>query len=121
MKKLIALALLALPCTSFADHLDVIEMRLKPGCSLTSYLAVVKDFNEWGKSHGYKAEILVPLQRSNLETMFWVGRSANAESFGKAWDVWRDAQANPDSVEARLNTRLDACSTSLNRAGMDTY
>jgi hypothetical protein len=121
MKRLIAMALLALPCTSFADHLDVIEMKLKPDCTLASYLSVIKDFNAWGKAHGYKAEILVPLQRANLETMFWVGRSASTEIFGKAWDAWRDAQANPDSVEAKLNARLDACSTSLNRAGMDTY
>jgi hypothetical protein len=82
---------------------------------------VVKDFNEWGKAHGYKAEVLVPLQRANLETLFLVGRSANSEVFGKAWDAWRDAQANADSVPAKLNARLDACSTSLNRSGMDTY
>lgn len=121
MKKLIAIALLALPCASLADHLDVIETKLNQGCSLASYLAVVKDFNEWGKAHGYKAEILVPLQRANLETIFWVGRSASAEAFGKAWDAWRDAQSNADSVPAKLNARLDACSTSLNRSGMDTY
>jgi hypothetical protein len=121
MKRLIAIALLAVPCASFADHLDVIEMKLNQGCSLASYLAVVKDFNEWGQGYGYKAEILVPLQRSNLETIFWVGRSASTESFGKAWDAWRDAQANPDSVAAKLNARLDACSTSQNRSGMDTY
>ena len=121
MKKLIAFALLALPCASLADHLDVIETKLNQGCSLASYLAVVKDFNEWGKAHGYKAEILVPLQRANLESFFWVGRSASSEAFGKAWDAWRDAQANADSVPAKLNARLDACSTSLNRSGMDTY
>jgi hypothetical protein len=121
MKRFIAIALLAVPCASLADHLDVIETKLKEGCSLASYLAVVRDFNEWGKGYGYKAEILVPLQRSNLETIFWVGRSASAESFGKAWDAWRDAQASTDSVAAKLNARLDACSTSLNRSGMDTY
>jgi len=121
MKKLIAIALLAVPSASFADHLDVIETKLNQGCSLASYLAVVQDFNEWGKGYGYKAEILVPLQRANLETFFWVGRSASTESFGKAWDAWRDAQANPDSVAAKLNARLDACGTSLNRSGMDTY
>ena len=53
MKKFIGIALLAMPCASFADHLDVIEMKLNQGCSLASYLAVVNDFNEWGKGHGY--------------------------------------------------------------------
>jgi len=63
----------------------------------------------------------MPLQRANLETMHWVGRSTNAESFGKAWDVWRDALANADSVPAKLNARFAACSTNISRLGFDTY
>jgi hypothetical protein len=41
----------------------------KDGCSLATYRQVVTDFNEWGRGYGYKAEILVPSQRANLETM----------------------------------------------------
>jgi hypothetical protein len=121
MKKFIAIALLGLPLASFADHLDVIEVKLKEGCSFATYLQIAKDTNEWGKAYGYKAEVLMPLQRASLETLFWVGRSASAESYGKAWDAWRDAQANADSVPAKLWARFAACSTNLNRAGFDTY
>lgn len=52
---------------------------------------------------------------------FWVGRSANAADFGKAWDTWRDAQANADSVPAKLNPRFDACSTNVSRSGYESY
>jgi hypothetical protein len=121
MKRLLAAMLLILPVTSMADHLDVIETKLKDGCTFSSYLAIVKDFNEWGKGYGYKAEVLMPIQRANLESFFWVGRSANAGVFGKAWDAWRDAQANPDSVPAKLEARLEACSTSVSRSGYDAY
>ena len=93
MRRLLAAMLLTLPMPSMADHLDVIECKLKEGCSFSSYLGIVRDFNEWGKGYGYKAEILMPLQRSNLEAVYWVGRSTNAEIFGKAWDAWRNALA----------------------------
>jgi len=53
--------------------------------------------------------------------MFWVGRSANAAAFGKAWDTWRDALAKADSVPAKLNARLAACSTNVSRSGFDSY
>ena len=121
MKRLVAAVLLFLPVVSMADHLDVIEVKLKDGCSFSKYLAIAKDFNEWGKGHGYKAEVLMPVQRTNLESMFWVGRSANAETFGKAWDSWRDAQAKADSVPAKLAARFSACSTNVSRSGYDTY
>ena len=66
MKRLLAAMLLFLPAVSMADHLDVIEFKLKDGCSFSKYLGIVKDFNEWGKGHGYKAEILMPVQRATF-------------------------------------------------------
>lgn len=121
MKKLLSILLLALPVTSVADHLDVIEFRLHESCDLASYLAIVKDFNEWGKEYGYQATVLVPLQRATLDTMFWIGRSANAEAFGKAWDSWRDAQTDPDSTPAKIWARFAKCETNLNRSDFYTY
>ena len=121
MKRLLAAMLLTLPLPSMADHLDVIEFKLKDSCTFSSYLGIVKDFNEWSKGYGYKTEILMPLQSENLETVYWVGRSANAESFGKAWDAWRDALPNADSVPAKLWARFEACGTNLNRSAFDTY
>jgi hypothetical protein len=121
MKKMLAALLLTLPIMASADSLDVIEFKLKEGCDFSTYMAIVKDFNAWGKAHGYQAEILMPLHRANLETMYWVGRAASAEAFGHGWDTWRDAQSDPNSVPAKLWARLAACSLNLNRAAYDTY
>jgi len=121
MKKLLAVLLLACPATAMADYLDVIEFKLDESCTLSAYLEIVNDFNAWGKEYGYKAEVWSPLMRDNLQTIFWVGRSKDAETFGNAWDSWRDAQANPDSVPARLWARMSKCETNLHRAGFDTY
>jgi hypothetical protein len=121
MKRILALALLVLPVTSMADYLDVIKVKLNDGCSFASYIEILKDFNQWGKANGYQAEVLMPVQQADLTYIFWVGRSANAASFGKAWDTWRDAQANAESVPAKLGARFGACSTNVSRSGFDTY
>jgi hypothetical protein len=49
MKGLLAALLLTMSMPATADHYDVIEFKLKDGCSLATYLQVVKDVNEWGK------------------------------------------------------------------------
>lgn len=121
MRKLIALLLFASPMSALADHYDVIEFKLKEGCSFESYLAIVRDFNVWGKGYGYQAEVAVKLQHNDPSTMIWLGRSANAATFGKAWDTWRNAQANADSVPARLNARFDSCGTTVGRRSYDVY
>ena len=48
----------------------------------------------------------------------------NTTNFGggeRAWDTWRSAMANPNSVEAKLQARFNACSTQISRASFDTY
>jgi hypothetical protein len=119
MKTLIAALLLAFPATTMADYLDVIEFKLS--CDLGEYMAIVEDFNAWGKDYGYRAEVWMPLMRDNLETVFWVGRAKDAETFGNAWDTWRDAQSDPGSVPSRLWARMSKCEINLNRSGFDTY
>jgi hypothetical protein len=86
MKKVILIALVCLPVVTLADHME-----------------------QWGVNYGYVAELAVPLQSNDLVSIFWVGRSANAEAFGKAWDAWRDAQADPTSAAAKLQARFNAC------------
>ena len=115
-------AVLLFSFSANADHLDVIPTKLQADCSLPEYLQIVNDFNEWAKSHGYRAEIAVPLHSHDVATLIWVGRSANAETFGKAWDTWRDAQADPGSTPAKLQARLNACSEPIEqRRSFDTY
>lgn len=121
MKKLIAVALLSLPLSAAADHLDVIAFKLNEGCSFATLMEIVADFNQWGKRYGYQAEVAMPLQNEDLETMYWLGRSADAATFGKAWDTWRDALADSSSEPAKLATRFGDCSTNLRRYGYDVY
>lgn len=122
MRMCLAMLLLAVPMIAAADHLDVIEFTLDEGCSFDKYMEIVNDFNtQWGSQNGYKAEILTPIQSHNLESMFWVGRSANAAAFGKAWDTWRDAQADPSSVPSKLWARFQGCSTNIGRRGYDIH
>jgi hypothetical protein len=45
MRKIIAIALLALPMSAFADHLDVIDFKLKEGCDFAKFLQIANDFN----------------------------------------------------------------------------
>ncbi len=122
MKKLLWIALMSLPLPALADYMDVIQFELNEGCSFNEYMEIVNDFNEqWGKQHDYQSEIAVPLQSDNLVGMYWVGRTKDAATFGKAWDAWRDEQKDPNSLASRLWARFQACETNLSRRGYDTY
>lgn len=122
MKKLLLIAAMLLPASAMASTLDVITSKLKPGCTFPTYMAITKDFNDnWGKAHGYNATLMLPVHSPDSSMIVWVGTTASAEAFGKAWDVWRNAQSNPNSPEAKLQARFDACSTQISRASYDTY
>ena len=121
MKKIIIAAILLLPLQVSAEHMDVIQFKLKDGCSFEQYMAIVAEFNEWGKAYGYQTKIAYPLQNDDLVHMYWLGTSANAAAFGKAWDAWRDAQADADSVPAKLQARFGDCEINVSRTGYDVY
>jgi hypothetical protein len=122
MRKFLFVILTILPIAAFADHIDVIEVKLNEGCSMATYVAIKDDFNkQWGAKYGYQSEVLMPIQSSNLISLYWVGRSDNAAAFGKAWDQWRDELADPDSVASKLWARFLDCSTNVGRRGYDVY
>ena len=122
MKKMVALILLVMPMVARADYIDVIETKLNEGCSFKTELQIAKDFNEtWGVKYGYKAELLMPIQSPTLTSIFWVGRTKDAATFGKAWDAWRDQVSDPNSVAAKLLVRFQACGINLARRGYDAY
>ena len=122
MRMTLCAAMLLLPLTSFADHLDVIQVELKDGCSMTQYVEIKNDFNEkWGKKYGYKAELIVPIQSDDLKTIYWVGRSASAAAYGKAWDTWRDELVDPNTVAGKLAARFSECNINVSRRGYDVY
>ena len=122
MKIALIAALLLLPFSATAGHMDVLQVKLKDGCTVAKYVSIKNDFNEqWGKNNGYIAEIAAPLQNDDLVSIFWLGRSADAATFGKAWDTWRDALANPKSVESKLNARFQKCSDNESRSSFDLF
>ena len=115
-------ALTAVTSMAVAAHDDVILFKLHKKCTIADYVKIKDDFNAtWGKDNGYIASISVPIQAADLTQIFWVGRSANAAAFGKAWDTWRDALENPKSVAAKLQARFDQCGTNVDRRGFDVY
>ena len=122
MKKTLAMVLLALPMAATADHLDVIEVKLNADCSVDTYLQIAKEFNsDWAPKHDYRAEVLVPIQSHNLESLFWVGRSKTTDGFGKAWDAWKSDLKDPNSVAAKLWARFGKCGKNVSRRGYDAY
>ena len=122
MKTILSIILLSLPMVAFADYLDVIEFKLNDGCKLETQLRTMRDFNaQWGVRNGYRAEILTPLQGRDLASLFWVGRTKDAATFGKAWDTWSNELKDPNTVAGKLVARFAACGTNLSRRGYYDY
>ncbi len=122
MKKLLLAMLLISPISVLADHIDVIEVTLNEGCTVSKYVAIKDDFNEqWGAKNGYHSEVLVPIQSNNLISLYWIGRTENAAGFGNAWDQWRNDLTDPDSVASKLWAIFLDCSTNVGRRGYDVY
>ena len=119
---LLTIAALLAPIWASAQHIDVIQFKLKEGCTLANYVTLKNDFNgQWGKSHGYIAEIASPLASNDLGSLYWIGRTANAEAFGKAWDIWRNELTDPTSVASKLEERFEKCSIDEARRSYDIY
>ncbi len=117
MNKIILFVLFSLPLAATAGHMDVIEMEVGADCSMPKLMMILKDFNKWGKAHGYQAEIAVPIQSNNLTSVFWIGRSKNSATFGAAYDSWEEDLSNAKSTPAKLNARFQACTTNVARRG----
>jgi hypothetical protein len=121
MRRLLLTALLLTPICASAEHLDVIQGKLKEKCTLEKYVAIKNDFNEqWGKSHGYRAEIASAVQSEDLGSVYWIGHTTSAEAFGRAWDTWRTELSTPKSVASKLNERFEKCVDNTGRRGYDT-
>jgi hypothetical protein len=122
MKKLLLTILLLTPALASAEYLDVIKFKLTENCSFSEYLVIVQDFNtQWGQSNGYSSRVAMPLQDDDLGSMYWMGTTKNAAAFGAAWDTWRDALGDPESVPSKLWERFQVCSVNISRHGYDIY
>ena len=114
------LAMLACPLIAKADYVDVIESKLKEGCTMSKYLDIVKDFNALYGPKGYTAEILSPVYGSNLDSFIWVGRTKDIESFGKGSNAYSNAAADANTAEGKLSARFRDCSTGIARRSYRT-
>lgn len=123
MKTLVSVLLFSFASYATAvEHIDAINLELRDDCTLQQYLEIIEDFNKWGEDYNYRTEIAVPIQSSDLVTMFWMGRSPSAQSYGKAWDDWRDAQGDASSEPAKLQARFNECAKPNSvRRGFDLY
>ncbi len=121
-KTVLAAALLAFAATpAQAEYWDVIGFHLKESCPMSKYMSIVKDFNNWGKTQGYVASVLTPVQDGDQSMLYFIGKTANAAAFGSAWDAWRDAQADANSIPAKLQARFNTCSINKTRSGYDAW
>ena len=114
------LAVLACPLIAKADYLDVIEFKMKEGCAMTKYMDIVKDFNALYGPKGYTTEILSPIYGTSLDSMIWVGRTKDMESFGKGAKAYGDAVADANSAEGKIAARFRECSTNVARRSYRT-
>ena len=110
MKKILTISIFCLSSVAWAGHLDVLALTPKASCSPGTYTEIKDDFNKnWGKDYAYQAEIAVPIQSSDMNTIYWLGRSENAAAFGVAADAWIEGIKDPESVAGKLNARLTDC------------
>ena len=122
MKKLLFLILFLSPTLASAEYMDVIKFKLTGECTLAEYLAIKDDFNsQWGKENGYTSRVAMPLQNEDLESMYWIGTAENAAAFGAAYDTWRNALSDPNSIPSKLWVRFQRCSDNISRRGFDIY
>ena len=122
MKKTILSLALLVPMAASAEYMDVIEVQLNEGCSFNQYMEIVSDFNsDWAEAIGYKARVAMPLQNNNLVSLYWMGTTKDAATFGKVWDAWRDGLSDSKSKPAKLWDRFQDCSVNLSRQGYDVY
>lgn len=118
MKKLITMFLLTVPAVASADYVDVLSAKLKDGCNVATFQQIVADFNAtWAKDTEYKAQALVPLMSEDMHTLYWVGRTTNAETFGRGLERWMKEASDPSTVAGKISERMNACVTWVGRAG----
>lgn len=122
MKNILLLILFLTPSFASAEYMDVIKFKLTGECSFSEYLEIKNDFNsQWGEANGYTSRVAMALQNDDLESMYWIGTTENATAFGAAWDTWRDALGDANSVPAKLWARFEVCSVNISRHGYDIY
>lgn len=116
---LFAFLLIVGPQAAQADYVDVITNKLSADCTMEKYLANVEEFRGVMTSQGYTytVEILAPVTSADLSNVFWVGRTKDLATFGAEYTKWLTALEQAGSPEAKVNAKLNKCSTNVSRSG----
>jgi hypothetical protein len=116
---LLALPLALLAQAAQADYVDVIVNKMNPDCTMETYLGTVEEFRGVMTSQGYTyaLEILAPVMGPDLGVVYWVGRTKDFATFGAEYTKWLAALENAGSPEAKVNARLNQCTTNVSRSG----
>ena len=61
-----------------------------------------------------------PVTGDDLSVIFWVGRTKDLATFGAEYTKWLAALDKPGSPEAKVNEKLNQCSTNQSRSGLLT-
>lgn len=120
-RRILLIALLSIvgPQTAQAEYVDVITNKMSDDCTMEQYLASVEEFRGVMTSQGYTytVEILAPVTSPDLTNVFWVGRTKDLATFGAEYTKWLTALENAGSPEAKVNAKLNKCSTNVSRSG----
>lgn len=84
--------------------------RSRKAVHWVTYIKNKDDFDKnWGMDYACHVEITAPLQSNDMSTIFWLGRSKNAVSFGAVFDAWNEGIPATESVAGKLNARFVDC------------
>lgn len=104
---------------ALADNYDFIAFKMKPGCSVESYMTIVSEFNTYVAPWGYQSTILMPRYSSSWDTWYWMGRTKDAATTSAAISRWNAALKDSSSTESRLMARFNACTEQISRSSYD--
>jgi hypothetical protein len=118
---LVVIAILCLPLYAAADALEVFEIKLKEGCGVEKYQAIVGDFNAYYKDKDYQVELLLPIHADIPEgTVIWVGRSPSNEALGSGLDHYVAEMTKDDSAVSKLQARFEECGSTTSSSSYIT-
>ena len=111
MRKLIALFVICLPISAFAEVLHYSKCKTNAGKTIADVQTWVKDWRVLAKKEGieYHVRLLVPHADPQLKAdeFFIESGSATLESYAKAWQWWYT-----DTDAAASNKQLTSAATS---------
>ncbi len=119
-----ALTIIFLTLSSFGllsntEYGDVVEMKLNNDCTISEMISIKDQFNEVLKNKGwdYRAEIWQPIERQDITTLYWIGRSPSFPDFAQEFTEYFEEAMKGNTPEAGLEDSMTNCRVNLSRSG----